>query len=473
MRQRTTTKARRLRASFADARRRHQIECPEICEELPGPCTYELARAMWRVTQAQWRTLKQVLLITHDRLSDDAGTAGRVRNSPSGVRFRGIVLRFFTRRSPGRLGKSECQTAARPFVLEDMTVSGISAETRRALGIPPDNVVLAADFVAEERDGEMGAPRPAAVITVASLVANLVAGRAPDVTGTQFVSHSTQGLRLAVERYQDHWTIVDAEGRQLTVSAVGSAEKPVSGRSGQATVVALHLPVPAAATIEFPSGERWTLEPTERGVHDELTFPQPPREPKWGPSPVSDWCQQAEDPQVARWVREIPATGDGWDVLLAAGVIARHSRAPHPRTFEAMIEGTTGRVYRRWALGLDDDKRAYLTLYASEAAADLERELESLLDDALPFDDMWCSDLVAACRDRELLEGACAVLQSVGSGDILRRRLDMVDEMIPPFLSAFAPRPLDDVLGHVAELDPTVWWGRIMRAHRHHDEPDS
>jgi hypothetical protein len=222
----------------------------------------------------------------------------------------------------------------------------------------------------------------------------------------------------------------------------------------------------AGGAIVLPSGDGLLIVVGPHGlevtrVHGELS-PAPLAEIR---APVAGWLA----PYHAPWLRdEIQARlerADAWQDAVAVGLFARFALASDRAGLDPLGQQDLVRP-RLWARGLG---MAEVQTMALLLRAEVERLLAAVDDLAgtMACDDpRWRADLVELCHGRDDVEGVRLLLNEAGSGAIVTRAVELLDEIGSRFVRSLpVVLTLDDPrLREVARFDHTAWWATLAAA---------
>jgi hypothetical protein len=165
---------------------------------------------------------------------------------------------------------------------------------------------------------------------------------------------------------------------------------------------------------------------------------------------VAAWV--GEDPWLAKVVAERLQAGGPLQVALAVGDawrLRRRTASGERALLEAVLAGRPADALepeRAWALRLDPEARTWLERRGLAFVEQLETTLDDLLELGELDDPSWRSWTLAACRQRDELEGLLLVLQSAGGGQALAPALAALDRQGRSVLGGLRrwPAPADD-----------------------------
>lgn len=167
-------------------------------------------------------------------------------------------------------------------------------------------------------------------------------------------------------------------------------------------------------------------------------------------SPVLQWCRQAGDRALERWVAELLDGGDPIAHVVAAGRYKRLSAPARDASHQvdALLRGETDEAFaapHRWFRGLSRGQRREAERLASKRAMLLFERLSRRPPDE--------NDAL----EREDLEGVRALLSEVGAGARLSAHLAEADRKGLPHAHG-SRSPSHPRLARASVVDPQAWW---------------
>lgn len=187
-------------------------------------------------------------------------------------------------------------------------------------------------------------------------------------------------------------------------------------------------------------------------------------------APLEDWARTTGDDWLRRELVTRAMIDDSWEHAVGAGLHARFSRDETVDPAERASRLLAGRLdsellhARRWARGWTEFQKTTIEDLAIAAVDRLARRFDELSSEHFPRESWWQEDLLAACIERDDLEGIRVLLRETGAGVSLEVALGVVDVRGSAIVAGLpiVLRISDERLAR-SVLAPGAWWAELAR----------
>lgn len=185
-------------------------------------------------------------------------------------------------------------------------------------------------------------------------------------------------------------------------------------------------------------------------------------------APLSAWATRTSDAWLAAELQQRAATDDSWSHAVGAGMHARFDRATGATAAERVARLLDGEIAenlllsRRWARALGAAELRTIEDLGLAVAERVGRRLDGLSADLAPREAWWRDELLAACRERDDVEGVRVLLAEAGGAGRIAAALSDLDEQGGRLIAELpvAVTLIDERLAR-ARLLPGAWWAAL------------